>query len=186
MRIIGGKFKGKKIFFLNNKITRPLRDFVRENIFNIIMHKKIDTKNFEKTKILDLYSGFGSFGIECLSRNAKKVVFVEKDKSAFNVLEKNIKNLKLSDGAELNFAEIGNYILKLKSEIKFDLIFLDPPYEDKNYLQILKILKEKKVFKEKHLVIIHREKKNYDKLDEFINIDLTRGYGRSQIIFGYF
>ena len=96
MRIIGGKFRGKKIFFDNTQITRPLRDFVRENIFNLIFHGKNNNIDFEKSKILDLYSGFGSFGLECLSRNAKSVVFVEKDKNAFKFIKKNLNNLKIN------------------------------------------------------------------------------------------
>ncbi len=88
MRIISGKFKGKKMSYLNSSKTRPLRDYVRENIFNIILHGKNTKINLKKKNILDLYSGIGSFGIECLSRDVKKVVFVEKDPLAFSILKK--------------------------------------------------------------------------------------------------
>ena len=84
MRIVSGKFKGKKINYLKNNVTRPLKDSVKENIFNILLHStklNIDIKNSE---ILDLYSGIGSFGLECISRGAKKVTFVEKDKISIN------------------------------------------------------------------------------------------------------
>ena len=78
MRIISGILKGKQINFIKNLTTRPLKDSVKENIFNILKHsKKIETK-IEKANILDLYSGVGSFGLECISRNSKKVTFVEK------------------------------------------------------------------------------------------------------------
>ena len=83
MRIISGKFKGKKILYTNSSITRPLRDYVKENIFNIITHGKLTKLNLDNANILDLYSGVGSFGIECLSRNVNKVVFVEKDPLTF-------------------------------------------------------------------------------------------------------
>ena len=77
MRIIGGKFKGKKIISANDKKTRPLKDLVKESIFNLLEHSnKINTK-IENSIILDLFSGSGSFGIECLSRYAEKVVFFE-------------------------------------------------------------------------------------------------------------
>ena len=70
MRIIGGAFKGKKLFLPIDKMTRPLKDLVKESIFNLIKHsKKIDI-DIEKSKILDLFAGSGSFGLECLSRNA--------------------------------------------------------------------------------------------------------------------
>ncbi len=186
MRIIGGKLRGKKIFFNSSQKTRPLRDFVRENIFNIITHKKNSVNDFEKVNILDLYSGFGSFGIECLSRNVNKVVFVEKDKDAVMVLKKNINNLKITHKAEINYMDIKNFIDKKSSEIQFDIVFLDPPYKDISYVQNLKLIKNKKILKDKHLIIIHREKKCDDKLDEVMNIELLKFYGRSQIIFGFF
>tara|TARA_A100001015_G_C14996254_1_gene716345 strand:+ start:1276 stop:1833 length:558 start_codon:yes stop_codon:yes gene_type:complete len=185
MRIISGKFKGKKISFTNSPITRPLRDYVKENMFNIITHGKDTQFNFDNANILDLYSGVGSFGIECLSRNVKKVVFVEKDPLAFSILKKNVSELKLINRANLVSQDIKSYIKKLNDE-KFDLIFLDPPYKDSSYIEIISLIKEKKIFSINNKVIIHRENKGEEKLDKFIKIDLMRNYGRSKIIFGSF
>ena len=70
MRIIGGELKGKKILFLKSKITRPLRNFVKENIFNIIENSNKINISLSNANVLDLYSGIGSFGIECISRKA--------------------------------------------------------------------------------------------------------------------
>ena len=75
MRIIGGLLKGRKIFDVADKSTRPLKDMVRESIFNILDHSKNEGINFKKSKILDLFSGTGSFGLECVSRGASKVIF---------------------------------------------------------------------------------------------------------------
>ena len=66
MRIISGFLKGKKIKFLKNSNTRPLKDSVKENIFNILIHSKFIKAKIEKSNVLDLYSGIGSFGIECI------------------------------------------------------------------------------------------------------------------------
>ena len=77
MRIIGGNLKRKKIIFSSSNITRPLKDMVRENVFNIIEHSNSFDINMEKSNILDLYAGIGSFGIECISRGANKVTFIE-------------------------------------------------------------------------------------------------------------
>ena len=74
--------KGNSINFLKNSKTRPLKDSVKENIFNILSHSNTINVNLEKANILDLYSGVGSFGIECLSRGAQKVTFVENDDTA--------------------------------------------------------------------------------------------------------
>ncbi len=76
MRIISGKFKGKKIIQPLDKNTRPLKDLTKESIFNLIIHSKFFSMNFEKLDILDLFAGSGSFGLECLSRSCKHVTFV--------------------------------------------------------------------------------------------------------------
>ena len=77
MRIISGELRGKKILAPLDKSTRPLKDMVKESIFNILNHSnKLTTKIFD-SKVLDLFSGTGSFGIECLSRGATKVIFFE-------------------------------------------------------------------------------------------------------------
>ena len=186
MRIISGKFRGKKISFTKSQITRPLRDYVKENIFNIITHDKFFKLNFANANILDLYSGVGSFGIECLSRNANKVVFIERDLKAFSILKENIFNLNISSKAKLICFDIKNYIEKFNLKEKFDLIFLDPPFNDNSYLEIVKLLKEKKIFKKMHKIVIHREKNSEDEVKKYINIDLLKKYGRSQIIFGSF
>ena len=88
MRIIGGKYKGKSIFFQKSSNTRPLKDSVKENIFNIILHSKLINVEINNSNILDLYSGVGSFGLEALSRGAKSVTFIEKNKSAISILKK--------------------------------------------------------------------------------------------------
>ena len=186
MRIISGKFKGKKILYTNSSITRPLRDFVKENIFNIINHGKKTKLNLNKANILDLYSGIGSFGIECLSRNVSNVVFVEKDPLAFSILKKNIANLKATDKVKLISQDIKNFIQKLNDKEKFDLIFLDPPYKDTSYLEVINLIKEKKIFSKNHKVIIHREKESEEKLNKFLKILIEKNYGRSKIIFGTF
>ena len=90
MRIISGFLKGKKLDFLKSTTTRPLRDFVKESTFNIIDHSNLIDVSLKNANILDLYSGIGSFGIECISRGARKTTFVENDSNALTVLEKNI------------------------------------------------------------------------------------------------
>mgnify|MGYP006448473405 FL=1 len=89
MRVISGSLKGRLIDFLKNDKTRPLKDSVKENIFNIIKHSRLINLNIENSKVLDLYSGIGSFGIECVSRGAKKVTFVERDINALKILKRN-------------------------------------------------------------------------------------------------
>ena len=101
MRVISGFLKGKKIDFLKSAKTRPLRDFIKENIFNIIKHSNLTNVKLENANILDLYSGIGSFGIECISRGAKKITFVENDKEVLIKLKENLNNLKIEDRSKV-------------------------------------------------------------------------------------
>ena len=89
MRIISGNFKGKKILLPKDKLTRPLKDLTKESIFNIIKHSKLLNVKLEQANILDLFSGVGSFGLECLSRGAATVTFLENYKEVSTILKKN-------------------------------------------------------------------------------------------------
>ena len=182
MRIISGKLKGKSINFVKNLNTRPLKDSVKENIFNIISHSKLIKVELNNSKILDLYSGIGSFGLEALSRGAKKVTFIEQNKVAINILKKNINNLSVQNNVELFSAEIDN-VLESKKIDKFDILFMDPPFADKSYIETIKLIKKKRISNKDNLVIIHREKKTKDNLDNVLNIFLTKTYNRSKILF---
>jgi N6-adenine-specific methylase len=85
MRIIGGNFKGKKILGPKDKETRPLKDLTKESIFNVINHSNKFSIDLEKSYVLDLFSGTGSFGLECLSRESKHVTFVENTKEYYQI-----------------------------------------------------------------------------------------------------
>jgi len=101
MRITGGDLKGKKILLPEDTNTRPLRDMVKESIFNILIHSNKFKAQVENSKILDLFSGVGSFGIEALSRNAEEITFVENYSKVLVILEKNINNLGLYDRCKI-------------------------------------------------------------------------------------
>ena len=101
MRIISGIFKGKKILQPKDQKTRPLKDLTKESIFNIIEHSKKFKVELKNSIILDLFSGTGSFGIECLSRNAKKVIFVENYCGILPILKRNLSDLKSIDNFKI-------------------------------------------------------------------------------------
>jgi 16S rRNA (guanine966-N2)-methyltransferase len=185
MRIISGIFKGKSINYLKNATTRPLKDSVKENIFNILKHSNLIDVKIENSNILDLYSGVGSFGLESISRGAKKVTFVEENKNTADILKKNLIKLSISNKAIMINDKVENIIGKNKKE-KFNIFFLDPPFIKKDFIQVLNLIKKNKVYQTKHIIIIHREKRTEDYLDELISTVLSKKYGRSKIIFGVF
>tara|TARA_S200000501_G_scaffold357321_1_gene380865 strand:- start:694 stop:1254 length:561 start_codon:yes stop_codon:yes gene_type:complete len=184
MRIISGKLKGKKINPPKDKITRPLRDLVKESIFNVLEHSNKFWINLEKSVILDLFSGSGSFGLEAISRGAKKCFFIEQYTGVTGVLNTNIKNLKCNSNCFVSNSDCFKYIENLNdNEFKFDIIFLDPPYKEKKINYLIDKILEKKILNKNGIIIIHRHKKDDIKLTEKLNILDLRIYGISKITF---
>ena len=183
MRIISGLFRGKKIIEPKDLKTRPLKDLTKESIFNIIKHSNKFKINIDNSNVLDLFSGVGSFGIECLSRGAKYVVFVEFYNGVLPVLKKNLLNLKLINNFEIIEKNIYKSDIFLKLDKKFNIIFLDPPFKDKNLENILLEIKEKKILEENGVIILHKHKKDQDILTKSFKIIEEKKYGISKITF---
>ena len=183
MRIISGKFKGKKILEPNDLNTRPLKDLTKESIFNIIKHSNKFTINFENSEVLDLFSGTGSFGIECISRGAKFVTFVENYKSILPILKKNLTNLNSASNYLIIEKDIFSNLNFKEFNKQFDIIFLDPPYKEKELNELLLLLINEKILKQDGIIIIHRHKKQTDILPNQINILEEKKYGISKILF---
>ena len=183
MRIISGVFRGKKIQESKDIKTRPLKDLAKESIFNIIIHSNKFEINLENSNILDLFSGVGSFGIECLSRGAKKVTFVENYNGVLPILKKNLNNIKPIfnyEVCEKNIYDINTFLRLID---KFDIIFLDPPYKDKDLKKILNNIKETEILKKSGIIIIHRHKKEKDILPKGFEVIEEKKYGISKILF---
>ena len=183
MRIISGIFKGKKILEPLDIKTRPLKDLTKESIFNIIKHSNKLKVDLEGAIVLDLFSGVGSFGIECLSRNAKKVFFVENYKNVLPILKKNLLNLKLINSFKIIESDIYNNNIFNFLNYKFDIIFLDPPYKDKHLEKILISIKNSKILKKNGVLILHRHKKEKENISSSFNIIKEKKYGISKIYF---
>ena len=185
MRIIAGASKGKKILQPKDQLTRPLKDLTKESIFNIIMHSnKFETK-IEGSKILDLFSGVGSFGLECLSRGALNAVFVESYKEVLDILKKNIENLNYVNSSTIIEQDIYNS-LDFKTLKKFDIIFIDAPYKEKRLDMLLQKIFDAKILNDKSIIIIHRHKKENENFIDNFNIIEEKIYGISKVIFGNF
>ena len=184
MRIIGGNFKGVKIFDAFDKNTRPLKDLVKESILNILEHYKDSSIKLNNSLILDLFSGTGSLGLECISRGAAKVYFVDNYPQSLEILKKNIKKLKCEKKTKIFNADVFNFFKneELKNE-KLDLIFLDPPYKEKNIKVILENIAKFNLLKKTGLIVLHRHKKTKDDIDNKFIIKRSVKYGISKIIF---
>ena len=183
MRVISGKFKKKKLLLPDPKITRPLRDYVKESLFNLLTHTKSLNFKFDKSVVLDVFSGSGSFGIECLSRGSEKVLFIEKNKDSLATLNKNIKNLFLSNQCDVIFGDFLKVDLNEALKKNVSLIFLDPPFEYKFLEKMFDKLEKYQDKLEESLFIIHYEESNEFKFDIRLNIIMKKKYGRSIIAF---
>ena len=186
MRIISGNFKGKKILEPKDKLTRPLKDLTKESIFNVIKHSNKFNINMEKSNVLDLFSGIGSFGLECLSRGASTVTFVENYKKVLPILRKNILNLNYINNSKIIEKDIFNQLDFNNLKVKFDIIFLDPPYKERSLKALLEKIIESNILKRKGIFIIHRHKKENDELPDNFNLIEQKTYGISKIIYGYY
>tara|TARA_B100000029_G_scaffold314215_1_gene306619 strand:+ start:1727 stop:2296 length:570 start_codon:yes stop_codon:yes gene_type:complete len=187
MRIIAGKLKGTNLYLAKNTNTRPLKDITRESIFNLLIHSNKISFKFEKSNILDLYSGTGSFGLECISRGAQKVFFVENEKEAIKTLEKNINKLKIKKTTKIFSEEVFKLLEnKYINKINFDLIFCDPPFKMENVHKLIQLLFDSKLLIKTGIIILHRNKIIKEELPNFFEIIEERNYGISKIIFGKF
>ena len=187
MRIIAGFLKGHRLYFPQNRNIRPLKDRARESIFNILIHSKKISFCLMGSHILDLYAGTGSFGLECLSRQARSVCFIEKKKDAIKILEKNIEKLKVKNKIKIFFNDIFELIKKQNiSESKFDFIFCDPPFKDTNIEKLIELIFNKNLLNKNGIIILHRNKTTKEKLPNYFKIIDERLYGISKITFGKF
>lgn len=123
IRIISGTFGGHKIEAPDNNRTHPMSERVRNALFNSLGDKVVGAD------VLDVFAGTGAIGLEALSRGAKHVTFIEKDRIAQNVLTRNIVLLSTENQVDVIRTTAANW-LQTASTRQFDLIFADPPYHD--------------------------------------------------------
>ena len=165
--IIAGKYKGRKLSYFNSTKVRPTQAKVRKSIFDIL--GPLDGK-----KILDLYSGVGSLGIEALSRGACHLTAIESDSKVFRILVNNINIVCSKDDVKLHRMDVSKF-LNMNTN-KYDIIFADPPYTDLNFFEIRKSISN---FLNENGVFCMEMKKTKDVIfDEDIRI---KKYGSTQV-----
>ena len=180
MRIISGKNRGAKLYTLEGLDTRPTLDRVKEPLFSIIGLQIPDAV------ILDLFAGSGAVGLEMVSRGAKKAILCDNSAKAIRIIEQNVDKLKVAEEVQIIKADYKKVLEQLKKE-KFDIVFLDPPYET-NFASIAcQKIAEYDMLTEDGIIIIETDRKDDVKKEIFalnkFEIYDERKYGRANLIF---
>lgn len=149
MRVIAGKARRLQLKTVDGTDTRPTTDRIKETLFNMINY------NLEQSYFLDLFSGSGAIGIEALSRGAKKAYFVENNRKAVQCIKENLKTTKLEEFSVVMPESFETAIVKLNSEkLKFDFVFMDPPYNKLIEQEALRALSNSSLVDEKTQIIV--------------------------------
>ncbi len=166
MRVISGKYKGKKLISPEGDDVRPTSDRIKETIFNILCSRC----SIPGAKVLDLFCGSGALGIEALSRGAKEVVFADADIRSVRLAKENLKKIGAPSDSVFN-AEFELALKKLKDG-EFDVILADPPYKEKYEAKIMSLIAKNNVLKTGGVVMIEHASTNM--LPDFEGFDCDR------------
>lgn len=157
MRIISGKFKGRRLGSFNAKHIRPTTDREKESIFNKLM------ADIPGARVLDLFSGTGNLGLEAHSRGADFVQCVEFSKKSIKIIHENIKLLGIEDGIEVTFGDVMKFLQKYDGE-PFDVVLADPPFTEAMAHSVMETISRSSVCKPGTVVVIEAGGK--ERLDE--------------------
>lgn len=172
MRIIAGNYKKRNLFSVPGQTARPTTDFLKESLFNII-------GDCTGVSFLDLYAGSGSVGLEALSRGARKVVFVEFSQKSIITIIKNINILESKEFCRLVRKKVIPYLKK--SEERFDIVFLDPPYDHGLVNKTIReIVQNQVAISGGRIIIEHSQKEKID--DEFRDMIIKEKATRHSMI----
>lgn len=166
MRIIAGTAGGRRIVAPEGRGTRPITDRAKEGIFNMLM----SLGGVEDATVIDLFAGSGSFGLECLSRGAERVTFVERNRGAAAVIEQNLQTLGFTDRAIVRCVPVESAV---RGADPVDVAFCDPPYTDDVWAELLPTIKARQ--------LVGHASREIPLVDPWEEVK-RRSYGRAQIV----
>jgi 16S rRNA (guanine966-N2)-methyltransferase len=176
VRVISGELKGRRIAGGKTTRVRPTSDRVKESIFNVLRGE------VAQKRILDLFAGAGTLGIEALSRGAKSVTFVDASRQSINVLKKNLRELDLESKATILRLDGIKALSKLKEE--FDMIFADPPYLKGFTQRIIDSIAHSTRLKKKGIFILeHHKKETFLLPEEKLSVLKRKKFGDTVVTF---
>lgn len=177
MRIIAGKYRGKKLISPKTNYTRPTLDTVKEAVFSML------GSNILEAKVLDLFSGTGNLGIEAISRGATFVWMNDYDKNATSVIYENVTLTDCAKYVKITKKEYNRCLKQIIAEgIQFDCIFLDPPYDSDCVYEVVRQIMENNILAVNGIIVVERDKGNtFDVQIEGLKLIKDKRYGRVDI-----
>ncbi len=176
IRIIGGKWKGKKIYFNLNDDLRPTPDRAKETLFNWL------GQDLNEMHCLDLFSGTGALGLEALSRGARKVTFVEKNKDYLQKIKKVYLEMSQKEDCDFFCAECLEWVQNKSSKAKYDLIFIDPPFNKNLIDNLLSNILRRELLSESGKIYFEFEKKLDLKIPESLALKKKKSLGKKSYV----
>ncbi len=176
IRITGGKWKGKKIFFDLSDDLRPTPDRAKETLFNWL------GQNLSEMHCLDLFSGTGALGLEAFSRGAKRITFVEKNKDYLQKIKKVYSDMSVKENCDFFCAECLDWVKNYKSKTKYDLIFIDPPFNKNLIDDLLSSILNKNLLSKSGKIYFEYEKKLELKIPESLSLKKEKNLGRKKYV----
>lgn len=170
LRVISGKARGLKLQSLDGLSTRPTLDRVKESIFNMLFDK------VNGASVLDLFAGSGALGIESLSRYATECTFVDNNTKAIEVIRENLTKARFLESSDLIYDDYKSFLEK--TDKKFDVVFLDPPYMAGITEDVLELIYKKNILKNGALIIVESDKNNVPCYGDNFKVIKEKYYGR--------
>ena len=155
IRITGGEYRSRLLLTPDTELTKPTMDKVRAAVFSALSLDKMD-------KVLDLFSGSGSYGFEALSRGAKEVYFVDRSPKAIDVIKKNAKSLNI-ENINIILSDVVSYLKTCDG--KFNIIFVDPPYKLEVYEEVVSLIIKRDLLTSNGIIVLEADKE--------LNLDLS-------------
>lgn len=175
LRVIAGKYGGRKLEQPVLSITRPTTDRLKEAFFSMVQFK------IEKTIFLDLFSGSGSIAIEAVSRGAMKAIAVDTNQRAVNVIKDNLETLKINNIDAVR-SEAVEYVKRAKG-MKFDFIYMDPPFKETQlFNDTIAEIQKSNLLKDTGLLVVETSEPRALEIPEGFVIQRTKKYGKSSIV----
>jgi len=179
MRIIGGRYRGRRLKTPKNNKIRPTADRVREAIFNMLGEKICNSR------VLDLFCGTGSLGIEALSRGASQAVFVDKNRASLELVKLNLELIGESEKALIFKSDVFKVFSRLAAEkMFFDIVFVDPPYKEQFHKTVLEELASKGLLAKGAVVVYETSHKyKFTEPDPLYVMIKSKKYGDTKVSF---